>query len=318
MEYNMIVAVTGISSGLARTLVSKLQSDPAVERIIGIDINDYRADSDKVQFIKTDIRDMDRMVSALQQVDVLFHLAFIVTPPKLPDRKKIYDINVKGSKTVFKAAAANKVKKVIYLSSVAVYGHKPESPPIVTEDSPRLGIETTNFYYSHTKGIVEQFLDQYEKDHPDIAVIRVRPPAIAGPGFFSSVALLIPKGTKTSRRIFPLNQNGKTPMQFIHEEDLTDILLMMVHKDVRGAYNVGGDPVADLRAFMEVEYGHKILPASYGVFNLFLGLEKMWTKMGWIQAHKYNSVLDTTKVETEFDWKPRFDTEQCIREFLDS
>lgn len=80
----MIIAVTGISSGLGKALIPKLQGDPSVERIIGIDVAEYSGNPDKITFIKADVRNMDSMVASLEGVDVLFHLAFIVVPTKLP------------------------------------------------------------------------------------------------------------------------------------------------------------------------------------------------------------------------------------------
>lgn len=314
----MIIALTGISSGLARFLVPKLQKDPTVERIIGIDVNDYRANLDKITFIKGDIRDAAGMEFALKDVDVLFHLAFIVGEGRLPNKKIIYDINVNGSKTVFSAAAKNKIKKIIYLSSLSAYGHQPETPPVVTEDSPLLGPVTTNFYYSHTKGIVEEFLDQFEENHPEIALIRVRPPI-----FSRTNASIDPRAVSTAKRtnsraLFPLNHNGKLPVQLIDEDDLTDVLVLMMKRDIRGAYNVASPPLPDLYTFLKDEFNHELKPASYALNNLFLGMQNIWAKMGWIQAFKYMSLLDTHKVERELNWKPKMNTEQIIRAAIGS
>ena len=148
------MAVTGINSGLGGALVPKLQKEPTVEKIIGIDISEYKGNPEKVEIHKLDIRDQEGMERALKGVDVLIHLAFIVVPKKLPKLKIIYDINVNGSKIIFNAAAKNKVDKIIYISSQSVYGHIKECPKIVTEEHDRLGIKTTNFYYSHTKALV--------------------------------------------------------------------------------------------------------------------------------------------------------------------
>lgn len=314
----MIIGMTGVSSGLAKVLVPKLQGDPSVERIIGIDVNDFRGNRDKITFIKGDVRDMPSMESAFQNVDILFHLAFIVGEGKIPDMKTIYDININGSKSVFNAAAKSKVKKIIYLSSVSAYGHQPESPPVVTEDFPLLGTVTTNFYYSFTKATVEQFLDQFEKDHPEISVIRARPPIFSRS--HSSVnlrTLSTPKRT-SSRVLFPLNQNGKLPVQLINEDDLTDALMLLMKKDIRGAYNVASSPLPDLCAFLKEEFNHELKPASYRWNNFYLRMQNRWPKLGWIQALKYMCILDTAKMEKELGWKPKMTTEDIIRTALPS
>lgn len=314
----MIIALTGISSGLAKAMVPRLQSDPDVERIIGIDVNAYPGKSDKITFVKADIRNSAQLESAFENADVLIHMAFIVVPKKMPALETIYDININGSKTVFKAAAKKKIKKILYLSSLSAYGHQPQSPKSVTEDSPMLGVKTTNFYYSYSKGMVEQFLDQFEKENPEIAIIRVRPPIIGSPDDLLKEFKAIGKGKPFSRSLFPLNHNGKKPMQLLHQDDLVDILMLMLKKDVRGAYNVASEPLQDMSVFFKKECNHELKPAFHAVHNLILALHKKWPQLGWIQGWKYSSILNTEKVEKEFNWKPKHTTEELMKTSLQS
>lgn len=314
----MIIAMTGISSGLGKVLVPKLQHDSSIERIIGVDVNDYGGNPDKITFIKGDVRDTASMESAFQNVDVLFHLAFIIGEGRLPDKKTIYDINIEGSKSVFNAAAKSKIKKIIYISSVSAYGHQPESPPVVTEDSPLLGTLTTNFFYSYSKGMVEQFLDQFEKDYPEISIIRARPPIFSRTHSSVDVSAISSPKRTSSRALFPLNHSGKIPLQLINEDDLADALLLLMKKDVRGAYNISSPPLPDLCAFLNDEYNHELKPASYRINNFFLKMQNRWPKLGWIQAHKYLCILNTQKMEKELDWKPKVTTEEILRESFSS
>ena len=310
----MIVAVTGINSGLGRTLVPKLQHEPTIEKIIGIDISEYKDNPEKVEFIRTDVRDAEGMERALKGADVLVHLAYIVMPKKIPKLKLIYDINVNGSKTVFQAATKNSVKKIIHLSSQSVYGHVKECPKIVKEDAPRLGIKTTNFYYSHTKALVEEFLDQFEKDFPTISVTRLRPPIITGPHFLQNLGLLNFRNKKRATTAIPANQDGKLPLQLIHEEDLTDILMMAIMKDMQGAYNVGSNIIPDLEEFAKREYGMKVRRLPQFLVKLGIKAGRIWKSLIWAQALLYNSLLNTEKLEQEFGWKPKYSTEACIKE----
>ncbi|MDD1777352.1 MAG: NAD-dependent epimerase/dehydratase family protein [Candidatus Helarchaeota archaeon] len=308
----MIVAVTGINSGLGRTLVPKLQRESTIERIIGIDISEYKENPEKVNFIRVDVRDAEGMERALKGADVLVHLAYIVMPKKIPQLKLIYDINVNGSKTVFQAAAKNSVKKIIHLSSQSVYGHVKECSKIVKEDAPRLGIKTTNFYYSHTKALVEEFLDQFEKEFPAASVIRLRPPIITGPHFLQNLGLLDFRNKKRATTAIPANQEGKLPIQLIHEEDLTDVILMAIMKDIRGAYNVGSNIIPDLEEFAKQEYGIKVRRLPQFLVKLGIKAGRIWKSLIWAQAILYNSLLNTEKVEQEFHWKPKYSTEDCI------
>ncbi len=291
----------------------KLQKDPNIEKIIGIDISDYAGDPEKVQFFKVDVRDEGEVARALNGADVLIHLAFIVIPNRLPRIKVIYDINVNGSIAVFQAAAKSSVKKIIHLSSQSVYGHLRECVPVASEDTPRLGIKTTNFYYSHTKALVEQFLDEFEKLQPSIAVIRLRPPIITGPHFTQNSGLFTVADKKRIITIRSETAGKATPLQFIHEDDLTDIISAAVSGSLHGAYNVSSNVLPDFSAFISREYGVKLIPIPRFLVRFAIKLGRFWPKLLWLQAILYNSLLDTSKIERELGWKPKYTTEECLR-----
>ena len=89
-------------------------------------------------------------------------------------------VRVGGSKNAFNAAAAAGVKTVVYSSSVAAYGVLPGHPRPITEQTPRRLQDS--FPYAAAKYRVEEFLDGFEKEHPDVAVARLRPSILIGPG----------------------------------------------------------------------------------------------------------------------------------------
>jgi UDP-glucose 4-epimerase len=310
----LIVAVTGICSGLGKSLTQKLLEDPSIEKIIGIDISDYPNTPEKVEFLKVDVRDKEGLERGLRNVDIVIHLAFIVNPKVLPDIKTIYDINVNGSKNVFQAAAKNAVKKIIHLSSQSVYGHVKECPPIVSEETSRLGLKTTGFYYAHTKALVEEYLDEFEQQHKDISVIRFRPPIIVGPHFIQNRGLFTAVNKKRLFTIVPDGKDSTVSLQFIHEDDLTDVILLAIKEDLRGAYNVASNALHDYSKFMNEEYGVKIIKIPRFLVKFGVKLGKIWPKLRWAQAILYNSLLDTGKIEQALGWKPKYTTEECIKE----
>ena len=63
--------------------------------------------------------------------DTIIHLAFIINP--LHD-KKIYDIDVNGTKNVMRAGIEAGVKKFVITSSTMVYGAWEDDPEWLTEE----------------------------------------------------------------------------------------------------------------------------------------------------------------------------------------
>ena len=102
--------------------------------------------------------------------DVLVHLAFLVT--ERTEQGDYEAINVGGSKNAISTAARAGVGQVVYLSSVASYGHQPGSGELVTESTPRR--RNDEFSYAATKYDVEAWLDEeFEPRYPEVAVARL-------------------------------------------------------------------------------------------------------------------------------------------------
>jgi UDP-glucose 4-epimerase len=83
----------------------------------------------QVQFINGGITDLPLLQSAFQGVDYIFHEAAVTSVPRsINDPVITNDVNITGTLNVLIAARDNKVKKVVYASSSAVYGNNPNMP----------------------------------------------------------------------------------------------------------------------------------------------------------------------------------------------
>jgi nucleoside-diphosphate-sugar epimerase len=106
-------------------------------------------------------------------------------------------------------------------------------------------------------------------------------------------------------------------IQFIHEDDLTDVIILSIKQDVKGAFNVASNIIPDVREFYEREYGIKTVPSSRLIGSILIKFSKIIPKLGWLQAMRYMSYMDTEKVQKTFNWTPKYTTEQCIKEMIE-
>lgn len=89
----------------------------------------------KHDFIKGDLRNLSEVEEATRDVEAVVHLAAI--PMDIPgEAKEIFEINVMGTFHVLEASARNKVKRVVFASSVSAYGFIFWKKPIVVEYFP--------------------------------------------------------------------------------------------------------------------------------------------------------------------------------------
>ena len=85
--------------------------------------------------INGDIRSLDTCLEACRGADCILHEAAQVSVPgSIADPGTTHDINVTGFLNVLMAARENKVRRIVYASSCAVYGDSERLP--LTEDQP--------------------------------------------------------------------------------------------------------------------------------------------------------------------------------------
>ncbi len=119
-----------------------------------------------------DVRNPEQMEQGLENADIVILLAAQhrddVTPVSL-----YYDTNVGGMEVTLKAMEKNGVKRIIFFSSVAVYGLDKKNPD---ENHPA---DPFN-HYGKSKWQAEQVLQEWHKSHPDWNINIIRPTVIFG------------------------------------------------------------------------------------------------------------------------------------------
>ena len=119
-----------------------------------------------------DVRDQVSMGKELKGSELVILLAAQhrddVTPISL-----YYDTNVGGMETTLKAMEKNSCKRIIFFSSVAVYGLNKKNPD---EEYPK---DPFN-HYGKSKWQAEQVLQEWYKTHPDWNINIIRPTVIFG------------------------------------------------------------------------------------------------------------------------------------------
>lgn len=124
-----------IGSHLARALVEQNQQVTVLDDLSGGSLDNLSSLKNKIRFIQGDICDFPTILSATQGVDyILHHAALVSVAQSVQNPQKTTHINVYGTQQVLQAACQNGVKRLVFASSSAVYGNRPEMP--YTEQTP--------------------------------------------------------------------------------------------------------------------------------------------------------------------------------------
>lgn len=119
-----------------------------------------------------DVRDKEKLTELLKGTDVVVLLAAEhrddVSPLSL-----YYEVNVGGMQNTLAAMEANGVKRIVFTSSVAVYGLNKKNP---NEEHPK---DPFN-HYGKSKWLAEMELEKWYREHPDWNINILRPTVIFG------------------------------------------------------------------------------------------------------------------------------------------
>jgi UDP-glucose 4-epimerase len=226
----MRVFVTGAAGYIGARMVESLCEQDWTETVVGLDIKDPPKEFPKYKFIKQDIREPLSDILEAEGINTVAHLAYVLPP--IHNKGLMEDINKGGTMNVLEASSKAKVKHILYTSSTTAYGFYPDNDTPLTEDSPLRGND--EFTYAKNKKEIEGILQGFIKRHPEIAVTIVRPCFVVGPGFNNPMASHLQKK-------FVMLPSNTQPFQFVHEDDLMNIMILFIKERIEGVYNVAAE-----------------------------------------------------------------------------
>src|SRR5690242_5939888 len=243
----MRVVVTGASGNVGTSLLRALGDDDRIDEILALARRRPSREVPKTESRSADVERND-LDTIFRGADCVVHLAWAIQPSH--DLAALRRTNVDGSERVFRAVAEAGVPALVHASSVGAYspGQKDRA---VDESWPTNGVRTND--YSRQKVEVERRLARFEREHPEIRVVRLRP------------ALIFKRESATEqRRLFAgpfvprsLLRPGAIPFlpdlpglsfQAVHSYDVGDAYRLAIVRDVRGAFNVAAPPALDMKA----------------------------------------------------------------------
>jgi nucleoside-diphosphate-sugar epimerase len=131
------VLVTGgagfIGSHLAQNLAAQGSRVTVLDNLTSGHLENLEDVKSDITFVEGDIRDKDLLERVMQNCDVVFHQAAVVSVTKtVEDPVGSSSVNDLGTLGVLEAARQNDVKRVVLASSSAVYGDDPQLPKLET------------------------------------------------------------------------------------------------------------------------------------------------------------------------------------------
>jgi dihydroflavonol-4-reductase len=191
--------------------------------------------------VSGDLGDAEALRAGMEGCDGLVHAAAMYEvgiPTK--QHPAMYEANVRGSERVLEAALAAKVGKVVYVSTVGIFGNT--HGKVVDESYEHPGKEFTS-YYEETKLEGHRIAKQMMAEDRLPAVI-VQPGGVYGPGDESQVADLLKEFFAGRLFLLPFPELG---ICLTHVEDIAGGILLALDKGVTGETYVISGPATTMR-----------------------------------------------------------------------
>jgi UDP-glucose 4-epimerase len=308
------VVITGISTQWGAELARRLERDPAVDYIGGIDIPGPGLELGRTELIEADPRSavLARILPTLEP-DTVVHCGIMWYPERGKPARALHDINVMGTLQLLAACERTpSLERIVVRGSAAIYGCEGAAPAFFTEELARKLPLRTRFQRDVSE--LEGYFDNFARRHPEVSCCTLRFQPEIGAEIDSPLAryLTLP-GVPT--------QLGFDPrLQLVHTADAHAALEAAVRSDVRGPINVAPNGAVSLTRVLRLAR-RPTLPIPHPLFGP--ALARLGRRLGAgalygdaVRLLRFGRAFDNRRLREELGFEPEFDALAAVRDFI--
>ncbi len=305
---NDTILVTGAGGQIGTELVLALRK--IYKNVIASDLKDGSAElKTGGEFIRLDVLYKNGLADCVKRFNVtqIYHLAAILSATGEKNPEMAWRINMKGLRNVLDVCVENKVKKLFFPSTIAVFG--PSTPKVNT---PQYTVMEPNTIYGISKQAGERWCDWYfQKRGLDVRSIRY-------PGLISYKTKAGGGTTDYAVDIFFEAVEKKTYECFLKED--TVLPMMYMPDAIRGTIALMEAPAEKISC----RSGYNFSGFSFSPKDLATEIQKtipnfsVTYKPDFRQpiADSWPQSIDDSVAQKDWNWKPEFDLEKMTKDML--
>lgn len=251
------VLVAGLSTYWGGRLAAALETNPAIEAIIGVDPNEPTRELTRTEYVKVGVQHglIEKIVRAAR-IDTVIDARLMVDSVRGPDGRRpdeIHEHNVIGTLNILAACAAgdSPVRKLVFKSSAHWYGCAQDDPAYFTEKMSRRHAPETRVERDVVEA--EAAVTEFRDRQPQVTVSILRFANVLGAEVDTSHVQLL------ALPAVPMILGFDPRYQFVDEVDVVHALEHVTVRDLPGIYNVAGDGVLALSEVISL-LGKRPLP----------------------------------------------------------
>jgi UDP-glucose 4-epimerase len=231
------ILVTGLSTYWGGRLAQKLERDEEVETVIGVSQDDPTCELQRTEYVRVGLDHLllRRIVHAAR-IDTVIDTRLVVDSTHASPREA-HEANAIGTMNILAACGGpdSPVRKVVFKSSAHYYGCERDDPAFFTESMRRPHPPRTRLEADIVEA--DDAVREFARRNPEATVTVLRFSNSLGPDLRTAHTRLF------SLPAIPCILGFDPRYQFIHEDDLADVLGFAANEDLPGIYNAAGDGV---------------------------------------------------------------------------
>ncbi|MDD5417526.1 MAG: NAD-dependent epimerase/dehydratase family protein [Candidatus Nanoarchaeia archaeon] len=292
-----MIVVTGGSGFIGSHVVDKLKEAGHEVRVFDV----TPPKQSDVEFVKGDITNIDDLKSALKDVEAVYHLAAVSNVNSAFENPLMNNnLNIMGTANVLEAVRQTNVKRMLFASTVWVYGACRDEQ--VYEGSP-FYMPGAGHVYTSSKIAGELLCHDYQKLYgTDFTVFRYGIPY--GPRARGATVLPIFVEKAMKGEPLTIQGDGLQHREFIYVEDLADGNVAGL-KDAgkNQTYNLCGDEPVTIKEMAET---------VRKLFDNKVDIIYQEARPGDFKG----KLISNRKAKAELGWKPKVSFEEGVRRYI--
>jgi UDP-glucose 4-epimerase len=306
------VLITGVSSLVGGELARRLERDPEVERVFGLDTRRPAVQLETTELIEADIRSptIARLIPHTG-VDSVVHNQIIRRPGPGTSAQAMHDINVIGSLQLLAACEKSEtIRTIVVRGSAGIYGAEPNAPQFFDESMSRLFPLRTRFQRDVAE--IENYFETFSRRHPQVCCTMLRYEPSIGAGLDTQVSRYL------SLPFVPTYLGFDPRIQLVHHDDAIEALVAAVSHPVRGAVNVAGPGTIGLTRMIRLS-GRPIAPIPAPLFGSTVGGARRLGMADFSEDFRrllrYGRAVDIKRLTEEVGYQPRHSTVEAVKDW---
>jgi len=252
----------------------------------------------RAQLVEADIRDLESIREAFEDVDTVFHTAALPRVPLSIEKPiETHIVNALGTLNVLMAAREASVRRFVYSGSSSVYGNQPTLP--LREEMKPGPLNP----YALQKLIGEQYCGLFRKLY-GMETLTLRYFNVFGPRMTTAGAYVTVIGVflrlRREDRPLTIHGDGTQSRDFTHVSDVVRANLLAMNCDIADgrALNIGPGKAVSINRIAEIIGG----PLSYQA-----------SRAGDMR----HTLADFSQAENILGWRPQVSTDEGLNELIE-